>query len=124
LAKTHKAELVLIHVVDGVGGQWYGPQTGDLERRHDEAYLDALVERLGRDLAAEGVPKVEAVLGYGDPPSRSFAWRGKRGSTWWCWAARPSPLPRLALRRNGFQRPPRADHPGLHRAKLGNVEAW
>jgi manganese transport protein len=68
LAKTHKAELVLMHVVDTAGGQWYGPQTGDLERRHDEAYLDALAERLGRELADQGVPKVEAVLGYGSPP--------------------------------------------------------
>ena len=68
LAKTHHAELILMHVVDGVGGQWYGPQTGDLERRHDEAYLESLAERLGRELAAQGVPKVEAVLGYGNPP--------------------------------------------------------
>ena len=68
LAKTHCAELVLMHVVDGVGGQWYGPQTGDFERRHDEAYLAALAERLSRELAEYGVPKVEAVLGYGNPP--------------------------------------------------------
>ena len=68
LAKTHRAELVLMHVVDGVGGQWYGPQTGDFERRHDEAYLAALAERLSRELAEYGVPKVEAVLGYGNPP--------------------------------------------------------
>ena len=40
LAKTHRAELVLMHVVDGVGGTWYGPQTGDLESRDDEAYLE------------------------------------------------------------------------------------
>ena len=60
LARTHRAELVLIHVVEGVGGQWYGPQTGDLESRHDEAYLEALAERLRRDLPAEEVPAVEA----------------------------------------------------------------
>jgi manganese transport protein len=66
LAKTHRAELVLLHVVEGVGGQWYGPQTGDTESRQDEAYLSALAERLGEDLRREGVPGVRAVLGYGN----------------------------------------------------------
>ena len=66
LAKTHRAELVLMHVVDGVGGTWYGPQTGDLESRDDEAYLQTLAERLREELAGQGVPAVEAVLGYGD----------------------------------------------------------
>ena len=40
LARTHHAELVLIHIVEGVGGQWYGQQTGDLEAREDERYLE------------------------------------------------------------------------------------
>ena len=68
LARTHGAELVLMHVVEGAGSQWHGPQTGDLESRHDETYLAGLVERLSPELAAQGVPKVEAVLGYGDVP--------------------------------------------------------
>jgi manganese transport protein len=67
LAVTHRAELVLIHVVDGVGGTWYGPQTGDAESRDDEAYLQTLAARLGDELQGQGVPAVEAVLGYGDP---------------------------------------------------------
>ncbi len=66
LARTHKAELVLIHVVDGVGGTWYGDQTGDAESRGDEAYLTALAQRLRVELQGQGVPAVDAVLGYGD----------------------------------------------------------
>ncbi len=66
LAINHRAELVLIHVVDGVGGTWYGAQTGDLESRDDEAYLDSLAERLRQELKGQGVPAVATVLGYGD----------------------------------------------------------
>jgi manganese transport protein len=58
---------VLIHVVDGVGGTWYGAQTGDLESRDDQAYLQALAARLRAELQGQGVPAVETVLGYGDP---------------------------------------------------------
>jgi manganese transport protein len=66
LAKSHRAELVLIHVVDGVGGTWYGDQTGDAESRDDEVYLNGLAEQLGRETAPFGIPVVDAVLGYGD----------------------------------------------------------
>ena len=66
LAITHRAELVLMHVVDGVGGTWYGPQTGDLESRDDAAYLDTLAERLREQLQEQGVPAVDTALGYGD----------------------------------------------------------
>ncbi len=66
LAITHRAELVLMHVVDGVGGTWYGAQTGDLESRDDAAYLETLAERLREELRGQGVPAVDAVLGYGD----------------------------------------------------------
>jgi manganese transport protein len=68
LARIHGAELVLMHVVEGAGSQWHGPQTGDLESRHDETYLAGLIERLAPELAAQGVPRVEGVLGYGDVP--------------------------------------------------------
>ena len=68
LARTHQAELVLIHVVEGPGGLWYGPQTGDAESRHDEDYLKNLAERLRGELASQGVPRIAAVLGYGSPP--------------------------------------------------------
>lgn len=67
LAKIHEAELVLMHVVDGVGGQWYGEQTGDEESREDQSYLESLAERLRQDLRGQGIPGVDAVLGYGDP---------------------------------------------------------
>jgi manganese transport protein len=68
LARLHQAELVLLHVVDGVGGQWYGAQTGDLESREDEDYLHTLAARLRQDLAGAGVPAVEVALGYGHVP--------------------------------------------------------
>jgi len=68
IAKVHGAELVLMHVVEGVGGQWYGPQTGDLESRGDELYLTGLAERLRRDTAGGPIAGVRAVLGYGDVP--------------------------------------------------------
>ena len=63
LAKTHGAELVLLHVVEGVGGQWFGPQTGDLEARQDEVYL----ENLARQVAAkhQELPAVRYALAYG-----------------------------------------------------------
>jgi manganese transport protein len=70
LAKSHGAEIVLMHVVEGVGGQWYGPQTGDMESREDEVYLESLAERLRAELASQGVPGVHAALGYGDVPAQ------------------------------------------------------
>ncbi len=69
LAETHGAELVLIHIVEGVGGQWYGQQTGDLEAREDERYLLDLAERLRATERPDGTPRLERVrpvLGYGD----------------------------------------------------------
>lgn len=65
LAKLHRAELVLMHVVEGVGGQWHGPKAGDAESRLDNTYLRELVEELGTDLRSAG-SSVRAVLGYGD----------------------------------------------------------
>jgi manganese transport protein len=59
-----------MHIVEGVGGQWYGPQTGDLESREDEIYLETLAGRLRADLAPQGVPAVEVALGYGDVPGQ------------------------------------------------------
>jgi manganese transport protein len=66
LARHHRAELVLMHVVDGVGGTWYGDQTGDLESRDDEAYLRTLTERLRSELSTSEVPVIDSVLGYGN----------------------------------------------------------
>jgi len=73
LATTHHAELVLIHVVDGVGGTWYGAQTGDQESREDAAYLNALAASLQEELSQRGIPRVDAVLGYGDPSREIIA---------------------------------------------------
>lgn len=69
LAKAQQSELVLMHVVEGVGGQWYGPQTGDMESRQDETYLATLAAKLGQELTASGVV-VRSVLGYGDVPKQ------------------------------------------------------
>ncbi len=66
LARAHGAELILMHIVEGVGGQWYGDQSADVESRHDAAYLQDLAARLenwdGYSL------KVKTCLGYGNPP--------------------------------------------------------
>ena len=67
LARLHGAELVLMHVVDGAGGQWYGAQTGVLESRDDEAYLLGLAERLRKETEGGGIPIIDTALGYGDP---------------------------------------------------------
>jgi manganese transport protein len=66
LARQHRAALVLMHVVDGVGGTWYGDQTGDLESRDDEAYLRGLTQRLRSEISLSDVPAIDSVLGYGD----------------------------------------------------------
>jgi manganese transport protein len=66
LARTHRANLVLMHVVEGAAVEWHGEQTGDSEQRGDEAYLEALTQRLRRELAENEVPGIQAALGYGD----------------------------------------------------------
>ncbi|MBI1337263.1 MAG: Mn(2+) uptake NRAMP transporter MntH [Phycisphaera sp.] len=68
LARAHGAELVLMHVVEGVGGQWYGQQADDAERRHDELYMEQLAERLNDERQSGGLRAVRSVLGYGDVP--------------------------------------------------------
>lgn len=65
LAKLHDAELVLIHVVEGAGGQWYGSQTGVQESREDESYLSTLAERLRKEHPE--IRRVDSFLGYGKP---------------------------------------------------------
>ena len=61
-AKEHGAELCLIHIVESVGGQVYGPQANDREARIDQGYVDRVARRIGHDDL-----KVNSVLGYGDP---------------------------------------------------------
>jgi manganese transport protein len=62
LAREYGAELVLIHVVEGVGGQVYGKEAGDQERQADEAYLDQLAETL-----RQGGFQARPVLRFGEP---------------------------------------------------------
>ncbi len=66
LARAHNAELVLMHIVEGVGGQWYGAQAADAERRGDEEYLFKLAERLRADPTAGLTAGVRGVLEFGD----------------------------------------------------------
>ncbi len=62
LSRGHDAPLVLVHVVEGVGVDYHGPQTDNQESRSDRAALAELVAHLQRDgLRAEGV------LGFGTP---------------------------------------------------------
>jgi manganese transport protein len=62
LARAHGAPLVLFHVVEGAGADYYGAVTDNQESRRDRARLAELIEHLRRDgLTAEGR------LGYGEP---------------------------------------------------------
>jgi manganese transport protein len=79
LAKMHKAELILIHVVEGAGSQWHGAQTGDMESRDDASYLEGLASQLRGELRAEDVPAVDTVLGYGDVPKEIVSLSRQKG---------------------------------------------
>ncbi len=68
MARAHKAQLLLLHVVEGVGGQWHGPDAADAEQRADEKYLHDLAVMLNDDLRDDGLPAVMPVLGYGVVP--------------------------------------------------------
>ena len=68
MARAHGAELVLMHVVEGVGGQWFGPQTGDMESRQDDVYLRSLSDRLHTQLQGQGIGAIRPLLGFGDVP--------------------------------------------------------
>lgn len=77
LALAHNADLVLIHVVESVGGQWYGELTADRESRHDEDYLTMLARRIEEDSRRRGSSfSVVTRLGYGSPPKEiaRIAW--------------------------------------------------
>jgi manganese transport protein len=63
LAHGYRAALVAVHVVEGTGAAFHGPESDDQESRQDRARMAQLVDHLRRDgLRAEGV------LGYGSPP--------------------------------------------------------
>jgi manganese transport protein len=63
LARAHRARLFPIHVVEGPGAAYYGPETADLESRTDR---QAMAELL-RHLRESGL-EADGLLGFGDPP--------------------------------------------------------
>jgi len=63
VARVHQAPLLLIHVVEGPGADFYGPATDDQESRADRLRMGELVNHL----LMEGL-QADGVLGYGDPP--------------------------------------------------------
>jgi manganese transport protein len=62
LARLHQAPLLLIHVVEGPGADYYGSATDDQESRADRQRIGELVKHLH----AEGL-HAEGELGYGEP---------------------------------------------------------
>jgi manganese transport protein len=62
LARQHQADLVLIHVAEGMGPRFWRNESADEEVRSDSGYL----ERLQSELTALGM-RVEVHLGFGEP---------------------------------------------------------
>jgi manganese transport protein len=62
LARVHHSELILIHVVEGVGGQLHGSESRDQERQGDQAYLEQLASALRQTGAS-----ARGVLRFGNP---------------------------------------------------------
>jgi manganese transport protein len=63
LAHSHRAELILVHVVEGAGASFLGPASDDQESRNDRTRMENLVSYLRtQDLSVRGV------LGFGLPP--------------------------------------------------------
>ena len=84
VARAHEAPLLLIHVVEGPGADYYGPATDDQESRTDRQRIGELVKYL----QAEGL-QAEGVLGYGEPAAELVRIARKRklrlsgaGHTW------------------------------------------
>jgi manganese transport protein len=64
LARAQGAELVAVHVVEGMGAAFHGAASDDQESRRDRARIAELTDHLRQDgLRAEGA------LGYGNPPA-------------------------------------------------------
>jgi manganese transport protein len=63
LALQNGARLVLLHIVEGVGGQIFGREADDDEARDDREHLEKHAEQL-RNTGLE----VQAVLGFGRVP--------------------------------------------------------
>jgi manganese transport protein len=64
VARLHHAPLLLIHVVEGPGADYYGAATDDQESRADRQRMGELIQHL----QAEGL-RAEGALGYGEPAS-------------------------------------------------------
>jgi manganese transport protein len=62
LARSHQAELVIVHVVEGTGAQLFGAGTDDRESRDDRKRIGELVTHL-----REAGFRAQGVLGYGVP---------------------------------------------------------
>jgi manganese transport protein len=64
LARAHGAELIAIHVVEGLGASFLGKESDAYESRSDRLRMGQLVDHLKEEgLGADGF------LGYGDPPA-------------------------------------------------------
>jgi manganese transport protein len=64
LARQHGAELVVVHVVEGLGADYHGAEADDLESRADRRRMQELVDFL----RLNGLP-AQGSLGFGDPAS-------------------------------------------------------
>jgi len=62
VAKSHKARLTLLHIVDTPGAAVYGEESGSLHGAEDKAYIEALA----REIEERDLP-VEVDLRFGDP---------------------------------------------------------
>jgi manganese transport protein len=74
LARRHEAPLLLIHVVEGLGADYYGPQTADRESQQDREAMRGLVQHLRQSGLS-----VEGVLGYGRPSDELVRLAKERG---------------------------------------------
>lgn len=74
LARTHGAELVAIHVVEGPAAAVYGSVAADQESRRDRERIAELTEHLTR----EGL-SVRGVLGFGTPSDQLVRVVGQEG---------------------------------------------
>jgi manganese transport protein len=73
LARIHGAELMLVHVVEGLAADYLGANADDRESRADRERMASLIEQMrGDGLAAEGV------LGYGRPAEELVRIAGDR----------------------------------------------
>src|SRR5262249_4046959 len=73
LARTHGAELILTHVVEGLAADYLGAEADDRESRADRSRMTDLVNHLREEgLQADGA------LGYGNPPEELVRIAGER----------------------------------------------